>query len=157
MPFNSVEFQVKMPRTLVFQVLLSAVAFTTANTPVDSIQTLFQGMRTGTSSLCTTVLHKTARIQIANPGNLTETSAADFLRSIDANCRPAGACDERLVGTPQVLIDSPLTSVWANYEFYRNGTFSHAGVDVFRMFLDGDTWKILQLAYTKHTRAAFNS
>lgn len=49
---------------------------------------------------------------------------------------------------PTVMIHKDLATVWAPYDFHRDGTFSHCGVDVFLLARDKGRWKILSAAYT---------
>ena len=38
-----------------------------------------------------------------------------------------------------------MAHVWAPYEFWYNGEFSHCGVNSFQLFKEEDTWKIIYL------------
>ncbi|MFQ5529997.1 MAG: hypothetical protein ACE5FP_06550, partial [Gemmatimonadota bacterium] len=50
---------------------------------------------------------------------------------------------------PTVHIDGRLATVWTPYDFYRDGEFSHCGVDVFVIARTGDGWKIVSLVDTR--------
>lgn len=45
----------------------------------------------------------------------------------------------------KIQIDGGMAHVWAPYEFWYNGEFSHCGVNSFQLFKDKDTWKIIYL------------
>jgi hypothetical protein len=45
----------------------------------------------------------------------------------------------------KILIDGGMAHVWAPYEFWYNGEFSHCGVNSFQLFKDEDSWKIIYL------------
>jgi|TARA_B110000503_G_scaffold92768_1_gene139825 hypothetical protein len=47
-----------------------------------------------------------------------------------------------------VITEGNIASVWAPYDFYINGEFSHCGVDLFYLVRDED-WKIAHYGYTK--------
>ncbi len=47
-----------------------------------------------------------------------------------------------------VLTEGNIASVWAPYDFYINGEFSHCGVDLFYLVKSED-WKIAHFGYTK--------
>jgi len=49
---------------------------------------------------------------------------------------------------PTVLVHGPLAVVWAAYDFHRNKTFSHCGVDAFTLLRSPTGWKIATVAYT---------
>jgi hypothetical protein len=50
----------------------------------------------------------------------------------------------------QVTTDGYIASVWAPYDFYLNGNFSHCGVDLFYMVKEQSTWKIAHFGYTRN-------
>lgn len=55
---------------------------------------------------------------------------------------------ERFTGTPQVLVRGRIAQVWGEYEFLRDGKFSHCGVDTATLFKTAEGWKISSLSYT---------
>ncbi len=60
----------------------------------------------------------------------------------------SGDADERIqFGT--IKIDGPLAMVWAPYQFFYKGKFSHCGVDVFQLVRFKDGWKIVYLIDTR--------
>ena len=52
---------------------------------------------------------------------------------------------------PKVLIHGGLAVVWADYDFHRDGKFSHCGVDSFNMVKTADGWKLAEISYTTET------
>jgi len=42
-----------------------------------------------------------------------------------------------------------IAQVWTPYEFYVNNQFSHCGINIFQLFNDGNTWKIIAIADTR--------
>ena len=56
--------------------------------------------------------------------------------------------DERLLAF-KIEADSAIANAWTPYEFYVNDNFSHCGVNVFQLFNDGKTWKIIAIADTR--------
>lgn len=73
-------------------------------------------------------------------------SVATFARIVQS--MPAAAADER-VGFESIHIDGPMAAVWAPYEFYFKGQFSHCGVDHFVMIRQDGQWKIQYLVDTR--------
>ena len=49
-----------------------------------------------------------------------------------------------------VLTDGNIASVWAPYDFFRNGKFSHCGVDLFYLVKENGKWKIAHFGYTRN-------
>ena len=62
--------------------------------------------------------------------------------------QPAGDFDER-IQFDIVRIDGPLAIVWAPYEFYYKGKYSHKGVDSFQLVRVDGVWKIQYLIDTR--------
>lgn len=52
------------------------------------------------------------------------------------------------IWNPTVLVAGRIATVWAPYDFHRDGKFSHSGIDVFTLVRTGDEWRIVSLAYT---------
>lgn len=48
---------------------------------------------------------------------------------------------------PTVLVQGRIATVWAPYDFHRDGKFAHSGIDVFTLMRAGDDWKIVNLAF----------
>jgi len=42
-----------------------------------------------------------------------------------------------------------IAQIWTPYEFYVNDKFSHCGVNIFQLFNDGSTWRIMAIADTR--------
>ena len=61
---------------------------------------------------------------------------------------PKGVADERIV-FGVVKVDGPLAIVWAPYQFFRNGVFSHCGVNSFQLVRLRNEWKIQYLIDTR--------
>ena len=52
------------------------------------------------------------------------------------------------IWNPTVLIDGRVATIWAPYDFHRDGKFSHSGIDVFTLMRTANEWKIVNLAFT---------
>lgn len=52
---------------------------------------------------------------------------------------------------PKVLIEGRIAQVWAPYDFWRNGTFSHCGIDSISLAKTPEGWKISGISYTMQT------
>lgn len=71
---------------------------------------------------------------------------ASFVKQISGI--PKGLADERIV-FGVVKVDGPLAIVWAPYQFFRNGVFSHCGVNSFQLVRLRNEWKIQYLIDTR--------
>ena len=59
-----------------------------------------------------------------------------------------GAADER-ISFETIKIDGPLALVWAPYQFFYQGVFSHCGVDSFQLVRINGTWKVQYIIDTR--------
>jgi Putative lumazine-binding len=80
-------------------------------------------------------------------------SIASFARMVQL--MPKGDGDERVV-IDAIHIDGPMAAVWAPYEFYYKGRFSHCGVDHFVMIREEGLWKIQYLIDTRRKQDCKN-
>jgi hypothetical protein len=71
---------------------------------------------------------------------------ASFVKQISAI--PKGLADERIV-FGVVKVDGPLAMVWTPYQFFRNGVFSHCGVNSFQLVRLRNEWKIQYIIDTR--------
>lgn len=60
---------------------------------------------------------------------------------------PPGTFTERLFD-PEVRVQAGVAHVWAPYDFYIDGTFSHCGVDAFQLVKTEEGWKVASLSWT---------
>jgi hypothetical protein len=49
---------------------------------------------------------------------------------------------------PTVLVSGPVAMVWLPYDFYRDGKWSHCGVDVFTLLKTGTDWRIATVVWS---------
>ena len=60
---------------------------------------------------------------------------------------PGGSYTERGFH-PEVRVSGPLAMVWLPYDFYRDGKWSHCGVDVFTLLKSEGSWRIATLVWS---------
>ncbi|TWI99348.1 putative lumazine-binding protein [Mucilaginibacter frigoritolerans] len=117
----------------------------------QTINTLFDGMRKGDSTLLLSVFAKDMILQSvaedASGKAILSTEKADgFVKAIGTPHKMV--YDERITfGT--INIDGDLASVWAPYKFYLGDKFSHCGVDVFQLLKTPEGWKIIYIVDTR--------
>jgi hypothetical protein len=76
---------------------------------------------------------------------VTGTAIEDFATRIGGT---KGELLERFTAKPSVSIRGQMAQVWGEYEFLREGKFTHCGVDSVGLFKTPEGWKIATLAYT---------
>lgn len=89
-----------------------------------------------------------ARIQSIRPG---PGSAVLRSRSLEEDITALAASRERLqerMWNPTVHLQGRIATVWAPYDFHRDGAFSHSGIDTFTFMRTDQGWRIAALAYT---------
>ncbi len=53
---------------------------------------------------------------------------------------------------PEVCIRGRIALLWAPYDFWRNGRFSHCGVDIFTLVRADEGWRISSAVYTAESK-----
>jgi len=116
-----------------------------------SVDKLFDGMRSGDSSMVRSVFTKQATLTSASiiekDSVLINVSKADDFVTAVGKPHPQ-KWDER-ISNVKISIDGPMAIVWAPYKFYRGETFSHCGVNVFTMIKGKNGWKINAITDTR--------
>lgn len=84
-----------------------------------------------------------AQIVAVRDAGVSTITGADFVPGISD---PEQGYVERM-WDPEVRVQGPIASVWAPYDFYIHGEFSHCGVDAFQLVRDGGSWKVKSLVY----------
>jgi len=116
----------------------------------QTINTMFDAMRKGDSTLLRSVLAKDVELQSISADKMGKVSVStssgnDLVTAVGTP--HTAAYDERIV-FGGIKIDGMLASVWAPAKFYLGDTFDHCGVDFFQLANTGDGWKIIHLAYS---------
>ncbi|QOD59821.1 nuclear transport factor 2 family protein [Polaribacter haliotis] len=112
------------------------------------IDTFFEGLHKGDSTLMKSTLHREVKIQTTSTnkeGNkILITDSLEKLLTGVANKKPSHIYLEKLTSI-DIKIDGNLASVWTPYEFYFNGKFSHCGANSFQLFNNNGIWQIIYL------------
>ncbi len=126
-----------------------------AQTPVDSVKTainnLFKAMITSNAQLLKDCFADSGYLQTIvtdkNGNTLVKNeSIAEFAAHVGA--MPKGLADERIT-YDIVKTDDALAIAWTPYKFYRDGKFSHCGVNSFQLVRLNGVWKIQYLIDTR--------
>lgn len=117
-----------------------------------AVQTFFDAMAAGDSTLAMTVLLPEGRFH-----SVREEDGKEVIRtftnqeSVDAWTSRSETFVERMWDA-EARIHGPIATVWAPYDFHRDGVFSHCGVDIFTLVKTEDGWKISGGVYTVERR-----
>ncbi|MBS1513202.1 MAG: nuclear transport factor 2 family protein [Bacteroidetes bacterium] len=126
-----------------------------AQTAQDSVKAvvnkLFEAMKKSDSALLKATFTNQAILQTVTNDKTGKTviendTVDEFAKIVQS--LPQGDADERIV-FDMIKIDGPLAIVWAPYNFYYKGKFSHCGVDSFQLVLIDGEWKIQYLVDTR--------
>lgn len=72
------------------------------------------------------------------------TTHRDFLTGIG----PGEQTLLERIWDPTVMVEGRVAMLWAPYDFYIDGAFSHCGIDVFNLLATDDGWRIAGITYT---------
>jgi len=113
-----------------------------------AVDRFFKGMEAGDADMIREVVFPEGqffRVRVAEDGSQFSTSSIQDL--IDTVSDPDTDFLER-IWDAEVRIHGSLATVWAPYDFYRDGEFSHCGIDAFNMLKTDEGWKLANAAYT---------
>ena len=138
--------------TVLILFVLTSVANAQSKTEHESIkktiETFFDGLHKGDSTIVSPTLHSTIKIQTtytSKKGVKTlVTDTKEKLLTGIANKKKEHTYLEKLLSW-DIEIDGNLASVWTPYEFYLNGKFSHCGANSFQLFNNNGKWEIIYL------------
>ncbi len=124
----------------------------------QSINTMFDAMRKGDSTLLKSVFAKEMVLQSVSTNKEGKTvistdSSNDFAKAIGTP--HTQVYDERIT-YGDIKIDGDLASVWAPYKFYLGDKFNHCGVDVFSLMKTDSGWKIIYIVDTRRKDNCIN-
>lgn len=112
------------------------------------IETFFEGLHTGDSTIMKRTLHKNIKIQTTFTNkkgkNILKTESKLTLLTSVANKKPENKYEEKLLSY-DIKIDGNLAAVCTPYEFYLNGKFSYCGANSFQLFNHNGKWEIMYL------------
>ena len=113
-----------------------------------AVNLLFTGMKSSDGAMITRSFTDSAILQtITSPkGGILTEKVGDF--AVAVGKMTAGDADER-IRFDVVRVDGPLAIVWAPYEFYYKGKYSHKGIDSFQLLRVDGVWKIQYLVDTR--------
>ena len=124
---------------------------TDADAVKQTINTMFDAMRKGDSTMLRSTFHKNIVFEgVANKKDgtvdLNIDNPNDFIKAVGT---PHTEMWDEQITFNDIKIDGDLASVWTPYKFYLGKTFSHCGVDVFTLMRTPAGWKIIYIIDTR--------
>ncbi len=112
------------------------------------IDTFFEGLHKGDSSIVSSTLHANVKIQTTFTNKeglkvLKDQKKLELLKGISGK-KKEDVYFEKLLSY-DIKINGNLASVWTPYEFYFNEKFSHCGANSFQLFNNNGKWEIIFL------------
>ncbi|GAA4752451.1 nuclear transport factor 2 family protein [Flavisolibacter ginsenosidimutans] len=143
-----------MKKTALSLLLFFCVQLLRAQTPEDSVKAvvnkLFAAMKASDAAALDACFTNAALLQsVTANGEVRNEEVKEFAKQIAS--LPKDSADERIV-FETVKVDANLAVVWAPYQFYYAGKFSHCGVDSFQLIREGGQWKIHYLIDTRRKK-----
>ena len=115
----------------------------------QAVDQLFVAMRTADTALMKQSFTNSAILQTIidrESVSIQNEDISAFITSIGKLTK--GDADERL-GDILIKVDGKLASVWAPYQFYYKGKFSHCGVNALQLVQMQGQWKIQYIIDTR--------
>lgn len=109
------------------------------------IDRLFDGMRTGDSTMVRSVLHEEALMARAGSQGLRIGPTDGFVRAVGT---PHDEVWDERIWDVHISIDGRLASAWMEFAFFLGDTLSHCGVNSMQLYQTDEGWKIIYLADT---------
>ena len=145
-----------MTKSILALLMFSSMAvFSQQNSEIEVRQTIerfFEGFHNQDSIVMQSVLAPNPVLQTIGQNSEGKVQVRDV--PFDALIKaivsiPDSVAFEERINSYKIRIDGPMANAWTAYEFWRNDTFSHCGVNSFQLYNDGSSWKILYLIDTR--------
>jgi hypothetical protein len=115
------------------------------------IRSLFEGMKLKNANQVSQAFYAEGLmqtvIQKAEGTTVGSNTVADFVNRI-ANTPEEVVLDEQVLSY-RIQVDGAMAAAWTPYRFYRNGEFSHCGVNSFQLVKMAEGWKIVYIIDTR--------
>ncbi len=112
------------------------------------VQRTFDGMAANDAAKILSSMTSDARLYGVRNGAAYAMAADQWANRIAS---AKGKFDEHFTKQPAVSIHGTIAHVWGEYEFLRDGKFTHCGVDSFSLLKTADGWKVAAIFDTEET------
>lgn len=114
-----------------------------------AVQKTFDGMAANDAAKILASMTADARLYGVRPNGALYAMPADQWANRIASIK--SALVERFTKAPTVSIHGTIANVWGEYEFLRDGKFTHCGVDSFNLLKTADGWRVAAILDTEET------
>ena len=113
---------------------------------VSTVQKLFDAMAAHDGAAAAAITVPEGRVFVVRPTGEpgTSTTLAQFAERLPTI---KGVILERM-WNPEVRIDGGLATLWAPYDFHRDGQRTHCGIDAVTLVKTSGGWKVSGIQYT---------
>lgn len=138
-----------MLRILIFVVASIGLIAADKDDVTKLVQKTFDAMAAKDAAALESCFTKDARlIAIRENGQFTSTPSAEFVQRISTM---APKILERM-WNPEVRVSGRLATLWAPYDFHRDGKQTHCGIDQVDLVNTAEGWRIASIIYTVQTK-----
>ena len=118
------------------------------------IDRLFEGMKKGDSSMVRSVFHSdsnlgTSYLNKEGKSVFQSEQLIDFLNAVGT---PHTEIWNEQIRTCEIKVDDNMASVWTEYTFFIDETYSHEGVNSFQLVRLNGNWRIVNLMDTRRRK-----
>jgi len=111
------------------------------------VQKLFDAMAGCDEATARAIAMPEGRLYRLSPGTEDPVRSSTF-EEFSASLGKCGRKMLERMWAPQVRVHKGIATLWAPYDFWLNGAFSHCGIDSFELVKTGDGWKLTGGTYT---------
>ena len=145
---NCLTFQTRERVAYLRRVLPDSYGHRLHSEVMETTYRLFNAMYERDVAALAELLHPRAIIVGIAPGGEAQVrTVEEWLRMMGQSRE---VLEERIQGA-RVEIDGDLATLWAPYDFYRDGRFSHCGTDAFQFVRQNGAWKLIAVTFTRRT------
>ena len=116
-----------------------------------AIQTMFDGMRAGDSSMVASVFLRDAQMQTTfyDKSGKMQLKTGSLQRFLNGVGTPHDEIWDEKIWSYDIRVDEPMATAWTEYSFYLGEKLLHCGVNAFDLVKTEDGWKISQIIDTR--------
>jgi len=115
---------------------------------LETVNMFLRVLETGDKVLAKEILvSEGSNFSVREDGESFKVRFTDYKTLIEDLPKSKGKYRE-VINDPKILLHGNIAVLWAKYDFFINGTFSHCGVDSFSLIKSEGKWKIASIIYT---------
>lgn len=116
---------------------------------VGTVELLFDALRYGDVDLLRRVVDPSVVMHFAEIRDGEVTFGSSTVDALATRIQSAAEPLVERMWDPVVLVNGPMATLWAPYDFYAGDTLTHCGVDTVSLMRTADGWKIVALSWTR--------